>query len=72
MLLLYGGGGGGGNDEIAGVRSRCLLSESFVGTTCLSAESPGWSRLSDKEPEATGSLGLKREMERDCPPPQSR
>lgn len=33
---------------------------------CLSAESPGWNRLSDKEPEAIGGLGLKREMERDC------
>lgn len=27
--------------------------ESFVGTTCLSPESPGWNRLLDKEAEAT-------------------
>lgn len=60
---------GGKKDEIEGVRDCWLLSESFVGATCLSAESSGWNRLSDKEPKATGGLGLKREMERDCFPP---
>lgn len=46
MLLLYEGGKKG--DSIVGVR------ESFVDTTCLSPESPGWNRLLDKEAEATG------------------
>lgn len=51
MLLLFETGGKGFNCRSV---DRWLLSESIVGTTCLSAESPGWNRLSDKETKAMG------------------
>lgn len=50
---LKRGKGGGGGFNCRSV-DRWLLSESIVSTTCLSAESPGWNRLSDKEMKATG------------------